>query len=69
MYGLEELDDGEYCVHLPDGAMLEVVVTDDGKLSQEMTRYDNNSQRTITESGLSVDLHTFITARTGKEFE
>lgn len=69
MYGLEEIDEGEYCIHLPDGATLRVEETDDGKLAEEMTRYDENSQREITKSGLSANLRSFIKARTGLEFE
>lgn len=69
MYGLEEVSDGEYCVFLPDGATLRVEETEEGHLSEEMTRIDGNSERPVTYSGLSADLRSFIKARTGKEFE
>lgn len=68
MYGLEEVDDGEYCVFLPDGATLEVTETDEGNLAEEVVRYDNLSERPMTYSDLSSDLRSFITARTGKKF-
>lgn len=69
MYGLEEVDDNEYCVHLPDGATLKVTVNENGNLSEMVERFDRDSSREKPCSSLSTDLRSFIQARTGKEFE
>lgn len=69
MYGLEQPNDDEYIVHLPDGATLRVPITDDGKLAEEMTRIDETQQRNLTYLDLSTDLRSFIRSSTGLEFE
>lgn len=69
MYGLEEVDEDEYCVHLPDGATLKVLVNEDGNLAEMVERFDEHSSREMPCSSLSTDLKSFIQARTGKEFE
>lgn len=72
MRGLEKLDDdddGDYCVHLPEGDTLVVYETEDGTLEEEMVLVSYHSTRPVTLSGISSETQSFITARTGKEFE
>lgn len=69
MYGLEEVTETEYCVHLPDGATLKVTVNNNGNLSEMVERFEEFSSREMPYSSLSTDLKSFITSRTSKEFE